>query len=278
MPIPAFAFHAKDETYNPQNALTLAEAAQLAYADPDEINKFVCGWGFAPERIQHFHKKILIPPVDTQGYVFSNDEAIIVAFRGTKDKLDWLTDAKFLPVVGPNSIGKVHRGFERALEPVVDELVNIINRFRDNGQMLFYTGHSLGAALATLAARRVQFASNNVHWPMGVYTFGSPCVGDHHFCEAYDKDLQSRTFRFVNNNDAVPRLLMATYRHVGRLLYFDADGRVNSETTALKRFFNLLTTAVEDVRAANFRIDGLNDHGMANYVAHLKANLDKDLL
>lgn len=278
MPIPAFAFHPKDETYNPQNALTLAEAAQLAYADPVEINKCVSGWGFAPERIHHFHKKILIPPVDTQGYVFSNDEAIIIAFRGTKDKLDWLTDAKFLPVAGPNSIGKVHRGFERALEPIIEELVQVINRYRDNGQMLFYTGHSLGAALATLAARRVQFASHNVHWPMGVYTFGSPCVGDHHFCDAYDKDLQSRTFRFVNNNDAVPRLLMATYRHVGRLLYFDAEGRVNSETTALERFFNLITAAVEDIRASNFHIDGLQDHGMSNYVAHLKANLHRDLL
>ena len=276
--MPTFAFNAKDETYSPQNALTLAEAAQLAYAEPAQINERVSGWGFAPDRIHHFHKRVIFPPVDTQGYVFSNEEALIVAFRGTRDKLDWLTDAKFLPVAGPNSIGRVHSGFERALAPVVDELVQVISRFRDNGQPIFYTGHSLGAALATLAARRVQFASKNVHWPMGVYTFGSPCVGDHHFSDAYDKELQARTFRFVNNNDAVPRLLMATYRHVGRLLYFDESGRVNSETTAMERFFNLITAAVKDVRAANWSVDGLNDHGMANYVAHLKANLDKDLL
>ncbi len=277
--MPTFAFNAKDETYNPQNALTLGEAAQLAYADPAQINECVQGWGFAPDRIHHFHKRVLFPPVDTQGYVFGNDEAIIVAFRGTRDHLDWLTDAKFLPVAGPNAIGLVHSGFEFALAPIIDELVQVISRYRDNGQPLFYTGHSLGAALATLAARRVQFASKNVHWPQGVYTFGSPCVGDHLFADAYDKELQSRTFRFVNNNDAVPRLLMATFRHVGRLLYFDGEGRVNSETTAMQRFFNLITAAVKDVRAANVhQIAGLNDHGMAHYVAHLKANLDKDLL
>ncbi len=276
--MPTFAFNAKDETYNPQNALTLGEAAQLAYADPAQINARVSGWGFAPDHIHHFHKRVILPPVDTQGYVFSNAEAIIVAFRGTKDKLDWLTDAKFLPVPGPQAIGLVHSGFERALAPVIAELLQVIGQHRDNGQTIFYTGHSLGAALATLAARAVQLASNNVHWPMGVYTFGSPCVGDHHFASAYDGDLQARTFRFVNNNDAVPRLLLATFRHVGRLLYFDESGRVNSETTAMERFFNLITAAVKDVRAANWSVDGLNDHGMANYVNHLKANLARDLL
>ena len=71
---------------------------------------------------------------------------------------------------------------------------------------------------------------------------------------------------------------MATYRHVGRLLYFDKTGRAFSQTTALERFFNLINAAVSDVRAANFHIEGLEDHGMTHYVAHLKANLANDLL
>jgi triacylglycerol lipase len=57
----------------------------------------------------------------------------------------------------------------------------------------------------------------------GVYTFGQPCIGDAVFATKYDGLLQSRTFRFVNHNDLVPRLLELKFRHVGQIRYFDEN-------------------------------------------------------
>src|SRR6185436_8028300 len=126
----------------------------------------------------------------------------IVAFRGTQthEPLDWITDAKFLPVGGPGGFGLIHQGFHRALDAVFPQLLAAIERLRDNGQNLWFTGHSLGGALALLAAWRVKVESQDKHWAQGIYTFGQPSIGDMVFARKYDDLLQSRTFRFVNHN------------------------------------------------------------------------------
>src|SRR5262249_54451343 len=85
---------------------------------------------------------------------------------------------------------------------------------------VWLTGHSLGAALATLAAAR--WAAG--HRVQGLYTFGSPRVGN----AAFAATVPGPCYRFVNNNDVVTRLpppgLFAGYRHVGVLKYIRTDG------------------------------------------------------
>ena len=67
------------------------------------------------------------------------------------------------------------------------------------------TGNSLGAALATLAADRY----GNVQ---GVYTFGSPKVGNDVFKEKFIV----KTYSIVNNKDIVTRVPPpGIYKHVG---------------------------------------------------------------
>jgi hypothetical protein len=88
----------------------------------------------------------------------------------------------------------------------------------------------LGAALATLAADRL--AAENV--PVaGVYTFGSPRVGDGAFARTFTDRLGDRCFRFVNAADVVTRVpppgLILDYTHVGTPHHFGADGRVTVE-------------------------------------------------
>jgi hypothetical protein len=76
------------------------------------------------------------------------------------------------------------------------------------------TGHSLGAALATLGASRY----GNVQ---GVYSFGSPRVGNDVFKEKFDV----KTYRIVNNDDIVARVPPpGVYVHVGELKFIDSNG------------------------------------------------------
>src|SRR5215467_4076277 len=84
----------------------------------------------------------------------SNKKLAVVAFRGTDaaDPTDLGDDAEFLPTKWPedgNVRGHVHSGFAHALRHVLPRLKDALAQVE--GRLLF-TGHSLGAAMATLLA------------------------------------------------------------------------------------------------------------------------------
>ena len=95
----------------------------------------------------------------------------------------------------PWDVGHAHQGFGKALEPIWKPLEGALNLLKD--RPVWFTGHSLGGALATLAAfRRRQH-------PGGVYTFGSPRVGNGVFAGSFDGVYMERSVRYVNDHDAV---------------------------------------------------------------------------
>ena len=117
----------------------------------------------------------------TECYVLTCPKNYIVAFRGT-EPTSWedikadinihKSRREYQPNnSGTGSVGKVHSGFRHALNDVWD---NLLDHYKRNGQgkQLLVTGHSLGAALATLYTDRISD-------PKSVcYTFGSPRVGN----------------------------------------------------------------------------------------------------
>lgn len=174
----------------------------------------------------------------TQAIACGDDARLFVAFRGTEaDPRDWIADSRFEPRQGELG-GMVHSGFHEALDlvwpNVGDALAAIGNR------ALWLTGHSLGAALAVLAAARVIEAGGTV---TGVYTYGQPRIGKADFRAAYDARLRDVTFRVVNHIDLVTRvpLLVQGYRHAGRMVYFDHDRRMHVDASAWR-------VAIDDVR------------------------------
>jgi hypothetical protein len=212
-----YPFQVQAATFDPINAWWLAEASTLVYADEDFV-KPRFSQADLPE-VKFFDK------LSTQCYVANNDHFAIVAFRGSeiwkkKEKFDLnkvmadlKADVDIRLTVWPQG-GKVHRGFKAALEEVWFELFAYLRQLESKGCKIWMTGHSLGAALATLCADRY----GNVQ---GVYTFGSPRVGNDDFRDQYDINL----YRIVNNDDIVARVPPAgAYRHVGELKFFDSEG------------------------------------------------------
>ena len=114
---------------------------------------------------------------------------------------------------------KVHRGFKKALDEIWTDLYAYLERIRGRGCSIWMTGHSLGAALATLAGDRYKNTQ-------AVYTFGSPRVGDAVFSENY----KTPCYRIVHNRDIVARIPPPIfYRHVGEIQFIDGHGKIHPQ-------------------------------------------------
>ncbi|MEW9671544.1 lipase family protein [Ammoniphilus sp. 3BR4] len=138
------------------------------------------------------------------GYIAQSDKEIIVAFRGTENIYDNLMDLDILPVKFPfvPSGGSVVRGFLSIYSRIRFRLAEILQKLSSR-KALFITGHSLGGALATMAA--LDIAINTKYNNPIVYTFASPRTGDQTFASAYNRAIK-QSARIVNVLDLVPYL------------------------------------------------------------------------
>jgi triacylglycerol lipase len=200
----------------------------------------------------------------------------VVAFRGTEPgKLrDWITDLDSRQTRWV--FGRIHAGFLRSARNVLEDLWPIVAELVAGGHALHLTGHSKGAAEATVTAARLCAANVPV---AGLCTFGSPRVGDGDFAAWLDASLPFVIRRYVNNNDLVARvplpakwlsrlvpfgwLLPAGFRHCGRLHYITADGSIVVNPPRLQTCADRLRGRWLAGRA--WWHDGLRDHAMDGY-------------
>ncbi|BCX88968.1 triacylglycerol lipase [Methylomarinovum tepidoasis] len=254
--------------YHGRNALALGLAADLAYETRPKVLDTLDRWGFP--QTQWLDKN------GTQGYLAANDHMVLIAFRGTEphDLRDILTDVNVVLTPGP--VGQVHYGFLRALngvwEPIEQWLQSV---YRD--QPIWLCGHSLGAALATLATARLAFDPAFDFRLQGLYTFGSPRVGNEVFADRFNQRCRRITFRFRNNNDVVTRVPVPgifgwDYRHVGRLCHFDARGRLRFSMSWWEMLLDRLRGHLDDLGKPG--TDGMKDHAMTAYLRCLRQNVN----
>jgi triacylglycerol lipase len=260
----SFSFKPDTTRYDPHNALWLGKSAKLAYNDSASIQAETATWGF--NKFRFFDRQ------ETQAFAIANDSAIIIAFRGTEStKLaDWMTDAKlhFVDAMG----AKVHGGFNQALTYIYAEIRQAIAEFQDNGQSLWFTGHSLGAALATLAVAKLRYEEDKPVY--GLYTYGQPRVGNRNFERIFNLDFKTRAFRFVNQDDIVPRIppRLLNYSHIGTFLYFDEQGNVHSDLAWWYRFLDLVKVDIKDL--SKLGKEAFKDHDMDRYLENLEKNIN----
>jgi len=135
------------------------------------------------------------------GFIARARQEVFLVFRGTMTTTEWLRDFTIRLAPYPyGAHGKVHDGFIQTYGDFRSRIQETLGPLAP-GRKLFVTGHSLGAALATLAA--ADAASTGRAVPAAVYTFGSPRVGDRDFAEDYNRVLGKRSFRIANSSDLV---------------------------------------------------------------------------
>ena len=141
----------------------------------------------------------------------TKDAFAVLVFRGTSGKLqNWIHNFNAFPSKWPCG-GWVHKGFKKIFDEIWDDIHTSLLSIR---RPIFYTGHSLGAAMATLAT--------SLKPPRALYTFGSPRVGNAAFIHSL-KDI--RIYRVINSRDIVsstpPSLITFKFFHAGEPYYLN---------------------------------------------------------
>ena len=263
---------------NVSEAALCVEMARVAYIkheagadETDRLSRFLQRVGFT-----------IVDPLDsagTQGFIAdgpSRDRGPVrvIAFRGTEpdDWRDLISDVGAFPTAWPGG-GKVHRGFARALERVQRRVTAAIETATIP---VIVTGHSLGAALATLVA--------SLHPTTRLYTIGSPRVGNAEFAGLIQPERHSRYVDFIDTVTRMPPRLagLLGYVHTGSAHFIDEEGDVHPGVSeddvggrqsaaghrdiTLGSLVQIFTTRrVEETGGIPWR--ELTDHAPINYVA-----------
>ena len=220
----------------------MSKLAAYAYLDNKEAKPIYRNMGFT-------HKFFEVD--GAQCHAVWNKEMYVLCFRGTEpDELsDVLADLNAIPR-GAMTHGLVHSGFRNELDKLWNQIQ--LHRAKHTKKKLYITGHSLGAAMATIACSRFEEIEDVEH----LTTFGSPRVGTRRFV----KNIRTKHTRVVNNNDLVTRvpLWIMGYKHHGDLTYINFYGNIRTLT-----FWQAVKDKWRGWRSG--LLDGVKDHGMDQY-------------
>ncbi len=195
---------------------------------------------------------------NAQAYLLKGNDGIhVLSFRGTEisEPSDILADLK----AGKNIEacgGKIHVGFKGE----INKLWPAIEKATASIDCLYITGHSLGAAMATIASSRMQSKV------LALVTFGSPRVGNQEFVNS----LKVVHYRVQNNCDDVTKVpfRLVGFRHHGTHMYMNYYGAFRNLTPWQRVKDMVRSRARAYVKGQKFL--GVYDHMMANYIAKLE--------
>ncbi len=236
--------------------------AELGAAQLELVATF--DWDAPPEAIRPRDRR----DRGVQAYIASGETMLVVVFRGSSEKADWATNlqsGKRRAQIGERSV-LLHAGFWLAYSQIAMSLEAAIATELDRlPRPLIFTGHSLGGALAQIAA-----AVSTRPEAAACYTFGAPRVSGSWFRRA----LRVPHYRFVNGWDVVPVAppILLGYAHTGPSWHL----KRNPPKTVLGRGRSMLRTVWINIRSlfgAAFGRDwaGIRDHEMGHYRARIQS-------
>ncbi|EAN82380.1 lipase, putative [Trypanosoma cruzi] len=221
--------------YSVQLATTALYYAKAAYCKAEAISGWTCASCARNPGLQRV-RVFTNAEHSTQAFVGVNESMIVVSFRGTRDVTNWLHNLDFIfaPYTHDGCVGcLVHAGFNCELKSLWTEMWGYLQELVAGKGIegILITGHSLGGAMATLAA--ANFMSQNSLFPSALkvllYTFGQPRVGN----EAFINWLLAsfcrgghESYRVTHKRDPVPHVppMFVGYLHLPNEVWYDNDG------------------------------------------------------
>jgi len=204
-------------------------------------------------------------------YVLEDDTDVIVVCRGTEVKQ--IADVKAdLSISRTSAIqGKIHIGFNHYVDKIWSGILTRGMDAKKNNKALWLTGHSLGAAMATIMAYR--FATYDIGpTPAGLFTYGSPRVGNRKFINFFNT-LPFEHHRWVNDGDIVTKIpFVPFFYHCGKMHKIDVNGVIHFD---YERTFNpmKLLGLTSPRGILNTIMGDAKDHSSDLYKMHLSAAL-----
>lgn len=189
-----------DRELTPETEVAV-QLSELVYLPADQCREILQQHGFDDFRF-------VSSSLGTEGLCATRGGSAFICFRGTKQLRDLVVDFLFWPCYRPLR----HFGFGRSWRSVEDQVAEWLDGQR--GRTVHFSGHSLGGAIATVAAYEL---SDDVNVG-SLTTFGGPRVFFFTGLSRPRDRLSGISQRFVNSSDIVPRALPALlgYRHLGR--------------------------------------------------------------
>ncbi|KAJ8748705.1 hypothetical protein K2173_011253 [Erythroxylum novogranatense] len=144
---------------------------------------------------------------------------VVIAYRGTATCLEWLENLRATLAPLPNARNEccpmVESGFlslytsatqmcQSLRDMVREEIQRLLQSYGDEPLSLTITGHSLGAALATLTAYDIKTTFNPAPL-VTVMSFGGPRVGNRSFRQHLEKQ-GTKVLRIVNSDDLITKV------------------------------------------------------------------------
>ncbi|MEM8881019.1 MAG: lipase family protein [Pseudomonadota bacterium] len=192
---PGFSWH---------KAYGLALACELAYEPTETVKETLHrDWRMSG---------VVFDIGDMEGFVAVGTQAIIVSIRGTQGVRDWINvnlrvpETEFAPIGGA-----AHRGFVAGWTAISDVVGDAMAEHPT--KTVWFTGHSLGAAVAILGAAAAAPIAPDI------ITFGQPRIFNAAAANHLNATFGARYHRVVHGEDVVARI-PRFYHHAGRLFHF----------------------------------------------------------
>ncbi|MGL5061920.1 MAG: lipase family protein [Microcoleus sp.] len=157
------------------------------------------------------------------GFVLSSKKHNIIVFRGTQRTIEWVLNINAVYAtekskVFSQSYGTIHPGFSTIYSNIAEQTIEIAKKLNPSVPC-YLSGHSLGAAIATLSAIDIAVKVPRLKKQVQLYTYASPRVGDPVFAREHNRIIPN-SYRVVNLADAITLvpftvLFKTEYVHVG---------------------------------------------------------------
>ncbi|WP_018691008.1 lipase family protein [Algicola sagamiensis] len=236
--------------------LQAAEFADLVYeakdvSTLDEIafpTSLMTQYIFSNKAVEPIKGRSGSPLLKSKGFVLpafgiglTNKDDLVLSFRGTAGKRDVVTDLN-CGFSGADCGSVVHSGFNNTFNSFKDELIPLVKSIKP-GNTIHCVGHSLGGALASLAADWIR---RHYHRDVKLYTFGSPRVGTEGFSRSTTNLLtHNNIYRCVNGGDPITMIPVWPFLHAPHegIAYF-----CSSEMTIINPLQHKMVRYIDNVK------------------------------